>query len=283
PFQTHKLVYGQAFGIYGLAEYYLATGEQESLETAVSLYQLLEQHSTDKEYNGYWEAHERDWRLRADNVDEIAEPMSKTMNTHLHLIEAYTNLLRAWPDAGLKARLRNLIDIAIKHIINPETHHFWLHFKRTWQPLHQDVSYGHDIEGSWLLLEAVELLDEPALHHQVAAIARRMAQATYNEGLNPDGSLREGRDDDRIWWVQAEAMVGFLNAYQMTGSQHFWDASWQCWQYTKQAISDPQYGEWLWGRSSDGQPLPHEKAGPWKTAYHNGRACLEIMHRLHAA
>ncbi|MCA9961576.1 MAG: AGE family epimerase/isomerase, partial [Anaerolineales bacterium] len=80
-----------------------------------------------------------------------------------------------------------------------------------------------------------------------------------------------------------EAMVGFLNAYQMTGSQHFWDASWQCWQYTKQAISDPQYGEWLWGRSSDGQPLPHEKAGPWKTAYHNGRACLEIMHRLHAA
>lgn len=281
PFSTHKITYGQAFAIYGFSEYFLATGDEGSLETAVSLYHLLETKTWDAEFGGYFEAYHADWtRNPAINVDEVAGIVDKTMNTHLHLLEAYTNLLRAWDNAQLRDSLRTLIDIMLTHIIDQTTGHMRLHFSRDWQSLTAHVSYGHDIEASWLLVEAAEVLGDEELLAHVQQVALHMAQVAYDEALEADGSLRyEDHDTDRVWWAQAEAMVGFLNAYQLSGSPHFLEASWNCWQYVQTSLIDRQYGEWFCGRTAVGDLMPGVKAGAWKTPYHNGRCCLEIRQR----
>lgn len=284
PLQTRKLVYGQAFGIYSLAEYYLATGDKESLETAVSLYYLLEQYSADTNEGGYFESHNQDWTLRyGENVDEIAAPVSKTMNTHLHVLEAYTNLLRAWPHMDLQKSLQSLIRSTIDHIIDTDSGHFKLHFKQNWESLHQLISYGHDIEGSWLLVEAATVLGKPDLLHEAKSISLHMAQTAYNEGLDRDGGLfSDSHKSQKEWWPQAEAMIGFFNAYQLCGKPHFLEACYSSWHFIRTHIIDHQHGEWFWGVDHNGLPLNKEKASPWKTPYHNGRACLEIMQRIDA-
>lgn len=286
PLQTTKLVYGQAFGIYGFSEYYLATGERQGLETAVSLYHLLQEHTVDAEYGGYFEACDRDWTLRHDiNVDYMVEPVIKTMNTHLHLVEAYTSLLQAWPNDALRASLHRLIRLTIDCIVNSETGHLQLHFTRDWQPMNSRISHGHDIEGSWLLVEAAQVLDDPALRQEVQTVALQLARATYDEGIDQDGGLVDDGSEAKAtagkdWWPQAEAMVGFFNAYQLTGRSRFLQASLNSWRFVQAHLIDRQHGDWFWGISSDGSLQPREKAGPWKTPYHNGRACLEIMRRI---
>ena len=282
PFSTNKISYGQAFAIYGFSEYFLATGAERSLETAVSLYHLLEQHAWDPEHGGYFEAYLADWtRTDEINVDEVAGIVAKTMNTHLHLLEAYTNLLRAWDHDEIRASLRALINIMLKHIIDPHTGHMKLHFTSDWQSLTSHISYGHDIEASWLLVEAAEVLGDEELLASVQQVALHMAQAVYDEGLDADGSLRyEDHDSNRVWWVQAEAMVGFLNAYQLSGSSHFLKASWNCWRYVQTSLIDRENGEWFCGRTAVGDLMPGVKAGAWKAPYHNGRSCFEIMQRI---
>jgi mannobiose 2-epimerase len=282
PVDSHKIIYGQAFAIYGLSEYFLATGEEQSLDTAVSLFRTLERHATDPHYGGYFDAFLKDWHFTdAINVDETAEPTVKSMNTHLHMLEAYTNLLRAWESPQLRDRLRALIQIMIEHIIDQERGQMKMHFTVDWQSLTNFVSYGHDIEASWLLVEATELLGEEELLAKVSSVALHMAQVAYDEGLDVDGSLRDhDNNDDRIWWVQTEAMVGFFNAYQLSGKPHFLQASLDCWRYVQELLIDRQYGEWIWGLNGDGSPISREKAGLWKSPYHNGRACLEIMRRI---
>jgi len=282
PFSTDKITYGHAFAIYGFSEYYLAAGDEAALETAVSLYHLLETKTWDSEFSGYFDAFLVDW-TRDDtlNVDEVEMPVAKTMNTHLHVLEAYTNLLLAWDNVQLRESLRTLINIMIDRIVDQSRGQMMLHFSSDWQSLTPHTSYGHDIEASWLLVEAAEVLGDDDLLAQVNAIAVQMAQTAYEQGLDPDGSLRyEDHDTDRHWWPQAEAMVGFLNAYQLTGQDHFLNASLDCWQFTQENIIDHQYGEWIWGVTAEGKPMPLEKAGPWKTPYHNGRSCIEVMQRI---
>ncbi len=287
PLETVKMGYGQAFGIYSLAEYYLATGHQSCLDKAIEIYRLLESHTHDSRHKGYYEGCNRDWspggamRLGAGDLDA-----DKSMNTHLHVLEAYTNLLRAWDDAGLRARLRELIQVMIDHIVDPASGHFKLFFDETWQSKSNQISYGHDIEGSWLLVEAAEVLGDDELLPRIKDVALKMAQATCDDGVDADGGVYNEGDPtgvthpDKDWWPQAEAMVGFLNAYQLSRRPHFLEASLHSWEFIKKTIIDHEYGEWLWGVTKSGVPLNREKAGPWKSSYHNSRACFEVMRRL---
>ena len=203
------------------------------------------------------------------------------MNTHLHLLEAYTNLLRAWDAPQLRQSLNALILIMLEHIIDRRRGRMKMHFNAGWTSLTHQVSYGHDIEASWLLVEAAEVLGDPELLTEARQVALHMAQVVHDEGLNSDGSLRDhDQSNEKTWWVQAEALVGFLNAYQLSGKPHFLQAFTGSWQFIQEALLDRQHGEWIWGLDASGAPAPLYKAGLWKAPYHNGRACLEVIRRL---
>jgi len=223
-----KEIYGQAFLIYGLSEYYLATADSAALEKAKEIFSLIEKHCHDDANKGYFETFSRDWKAAEKAMLATGDPREKkTMNTHLHLLEAYTNLYRAWKDEKLKARLNELIEVFQGHIINAETFHFKLFFDEQWHSTNNIVSFGHDIEGSWLLTEAAEVLGQPNRATTVREWSLKMAQAVYEQGLDGDGGLfYEGKDgkiinSDKEWWPQAETVVGFLNAYQLSGQEKF--------------------------------------------------------------
>ena len=210
------------------------------------------------------------------------------MNTHLHILEAYANLYREWPDADLRQQIDSLLLDFTDHIIDPETGHLILFLDEHWQPRPDAVSYGHDVEAAWLLLEAAEVLHEPDLIAHFRQTAVQLARAAA-EGVGPDGGLGyelhpDGRPDaDRHWWVQAEAVVGFYNAYQVSGDAQFRDLAEGAWRYVQRHILDKENGEWFWGVHADDSLMAGEdKAGFWKCPYHNGRACLEMLRRLNA-
>ena len=289
PLDTKKQIYALAFSIYGLAEYYRASGESIALVYAQQLFAAIEAHSFDAERGGYLEALARDWQPLADlRLSAKDANAQKTMNTHLHVLEAYATLYQVWPDARLRQQLKALLLDFADHIIDPRTNHLTLFFDENWRPQPDALSYGHDVEAAWLLLEAAEALGEPGLieHFRRAAVQLAVAAA---EGLAPDGSLTyelhpDGRPDaDRHWWVQAEAVVGFYNAYQVSGDEQFQTRSLGAWRFIQQHMLDRAHGEWFWGVRPDYSVMPGEdKAGFWKCPYHNGRACLEMLRRLGA-
>lgn len=291
PAETKKQVYGQAFAIYAFSEYYRATGNEAALEQAIELFHTLERYSYDTEYKGYFEALTREWQETDDNsLSEKDLNTKKSMNTHLHVMEAYTNLYRVWKSDVLRSKLKELIEITMRHIINAENAHFLLFFDEQWNSKSEHISYGHDIEGSWLLVEAAEVLGDDALLSEARAIAIRMAEATYNEGVDEDGGLFNEADSkgltdtDKDWWPQAEAVVGFYNAYQITGDMKFRDAALKSWDFIESFIIDKEHGEWHWSVTRDGSPSDNiEKVSPWKCPYHNGRACFEMIERLTGA
>ena len=289
PIDSKKQIYAIAFAIYGLAEYFQATGDQQSLEKAIGLYQAIEEHSYDPENQGYFEALSRDWGLLADmSLSPKDLNVKKSMNTHLHILEAYTQLLRVWKDEALAGKLKELIRITMDRILNRKKDRFQLFFDECWHSQADIVSFGHDIEGSWLLYEAAEVLGDPAVLAEVKPIALRMAENVLEHGIDTqDGGLfyeaEGGRftDTNKDWWPQAEAVVGFCNAYQLSGEECFLDASFAVWDFIKRRIVDKQYGEWFWGVSKDGKVQDgREKVGPWKCPYHNSRMCFEMMQRL---
>lgn len=290
PCDTKKRVYGQAFTVYGLAEYYLATGDDEALERAISLYEVIEKTSHDATFGGYFETYERDWSLAQDQrLSEVDMDEKKSMNTHLHMLEAYANLSRAWKNDGLHQRLRELIEILLNHIIDPKSRHLFLFFDDDWTPKSDVISFGHDIEGSWLLCEAAEIHGDPQLLKRVQDEAVRMAQAVLDEAVDSDGGLlyeaEHGQviDSDKHWWPQAEAVVGFLNAYQLSGQERFRVAAERSWDFIEKHIVDRQHGEWFWKVTRAGVPSQEKyKVDPWKCPYHNSRMCFEVMARLKA-
>jgi mannobiose 2-epimerase len=289
PLQTDKLTYGQAFAIYALAEDHLAGGPADSLERAIQLYHLLESHCHDAQYGGYFEGCRHDWTAAPElSVDETNLPVVKSMNVHLHMMEAYSTLLQAWGNPGLRANLRALVEIMLGHIRNRRAHHLWLWFDREWHPLSDHISYGHDIEGSWLLLEAAEALGDRGLRTRARAAALGMAYATLGRAVDADGGLfSEGNpsgvtDRNKIWWPQAEAVIGFLNAYQLNGDPRLLEAALASWRFIQEHIVDREHGGWFWGVDEAGRTLDREKAGAWKAAYHSGRMCMEIMRRIEA-
>ena len=288
PKDTKKQFYAIGFAIYGLSEYARATNDQEALEQAINLYRCVEEHALDKEYNGYIEAMTRNWQPIDDmRLSEYDANYPKSQNTHLHIIEPYTNLYRVWPSKELEASLRNIIGIFTDRILNPETHHLDLFFEMDWKRgAGQLESYGHDIECSWLMHEAALVLGDQKVLNKVEPIVQIVAKAS-EKGLNVDGSmiheanLTAGtKDDDLHWWVQAEAVVGFYNIYQHFHDEAALEKALRCWQYIKENLIDYQHGEWYWSRHRDGSlNTVDDKAGFWKCPYHNGRMCLEMIER----
>ncbi|RWY55546.1 AGE family epimerase/isomerase [Mucilaginibacter gilvus] len=288
PLDTKKQVYASAFTIYALSEYYKATSDEAVLVEAKKLYYLLVEKSYDAENTGYLEAFTRQWapiadlRLSAKDANE-----KKSMNTHLHVLEAYTTLYTIWPDEGLKTQIDTLLHNFTEHIIDSKTKHLVLFFDEEWNAKSDTVSYGHDIEATWLLLEAAEAIHHEELIEKVKGICIEISEVTL-EGLDKDGGLwyeYEPSADhlvkEKHWWPQAEAMVGFYNTYQITGDEKWLKLSIGSWGFVKQHILDHENGEWFWGIYADGSVMATEdKAGIWKCPYHNSRACLEVMRRI---
>ncbi len=288
PVDTKKQFYAIGFAVYGLSEYARATGDQQALNEAVKLYRCIEQHALDHEYNGYIEAMTRDWQAIDDmRLSEKDANYPKSQNTHLHIIEPYANLYRVWPSKELEQSLRNIIGIFMYRILNRDTHHLDLFFENDWtRGAGHLESYGHDIECSWLMHEAALVLGDKDMLGQMEEVVKMVAKAS-EKGINPDGSMvHEANvdtgyiDDDPQWWVQAEAVVGFVNLYQHFGDASALDKALHCWQYIKENLIDWEHGEWYWSRRKDGTlNLDEDKAGFWKCPYHNGRMCLELIER----
>lgn len=306
PLDTKKQTYAQGFAIYGFSEYARATGDKASLEIAEGLFHALEEHCFDKENGGYHEALTRDWKPVADmRLSDKDENGDKTMNTHLHILEPYTNLYRVWKDGRLKAQLEGLLGIFVNKLLNKTTHHLDLFFDTQWHGKRNIESFGHDIEASWLMTETLNVLGDSTLRDNILPIIKQIAIAS-EEGLQPDGSMinerrklvqKDGNSNnnsqfsmlntqcDRDWWVQCENVIGQINmaqlATQKTDAEAAMVKASRCLQYIEDNLVDREHGEWYWGIQADGKPnLDDDHAGFWKCPYHNTRMCLEIIERL---
>jgi mannobiose 2-epimerase len=286
PVNDSKQFYAQSFVIYALSEYARIFDHQESKEKALEVYRLLEQHAFDPVDGGYFEAASRDWQGPArDFITPKGERMKKSMNTHLHVLEAYTNLYRIAPREETGQRIALLLEIFMRHIIHPETNHFHMFFDTDWSVQSTAISFGHDIEGTWLLHEATEVLGDHAIMEKLQPMIVAMAEAVGREALDPSGGLYNEADQGHLdkdfhWWPQAEAVVGFWNAWQLTGDKTFRRWSEGAWKFIGQHQRDAQNGDWHWLITPDLKVRPMDKVSPWKCPYHNGRMCLEMMRRL---
>lgn len=287
PLDTKKQIYAIGFAIYGLSEYHRATGDEEALEVAIRLFRDIEHHSFDPLKNGYCEALTREWKEMADmRLSEKDANERKTMNTHLHILEPYTNLYRVWKDDGLKLQLRNLITLFMDRILDSETCHLQLFFDDDWNSKYRIVSYGHDIEASWLIHEAALVLGDADLLTKVEPVVKRIATASAEGFTSKGGMIYEKNldthhlDADRHWWVQAETVVGYMNLYQHFGDEDALQKALDCWEFIKSRLIDKEHGEWYWSiRADDTVNREEDKAGFWKCPYHNGRMCMEVMER----
>lgn len=286
PLNTRKQIYGQAFAIYGLSEYFKITQNKEVLNWAIEIFNLIEKYSFDENYGGYLEALTEDWQHIEDmKLSDKDANEKKSMNTHLHIMEAYSNLFGVWKNDLLKLKLKGIIEVFLNHIINTKTGHQSLFFDDDWTIKSNTISYGHDIEASWLLQEAAEILGDENFLNQTHRLAIKITDSIQS-GLSEDGGLAyesEGDhfDTDKHWWVQAEAMVGFLNTYRLSKNEKYLFQSIKSWEFIKNNLITPT-GEWHWGtEGKHNTSMPNQdKAGFWKCPYHNARACLEIIKRL---
>lgn len=285
PLETRKQLYGHAFAIYGLSEYYAASKFKPALDFAQELFKTVDKHGFDAQRGGYYEAFGTDWTV-VDDLILSKQPWNKSQNTHLHIIEAFTNLYRVWPDAVLRERVAHLTDAFLDKLISPKTHRLRLFFDENWNPKDEIVSYGHDIEASWLLWETAEVLNDHARSERVKQTCIKVAEAACT-GLGEDGALdyefdpvTNHHNHERSWWVLAEQLVGFLNAYQLTGQQHFRDKADKSWEFIKKYVIDTQKGDWFGTVRPDLTPVKNDKVNFWKCPYHNSRACYEVVRRL---
>jgi len=287
PKDTKNQIYALAFAIYGFSEYYVISKDEKALAIAINLYLRIQKHSYDPVNKGYLEAFTRDWQpiedLRLSDKDANEK---KTMNTHLHIVEAYANLFKVWKDKTLQKDIIELLQTIEKHFINAETGHLHLFFDENWVEKPDVISYGHDIEAAWLLLQCAEISEDENLIANYKKHAIQIAEVTQ-EGLDSDGGLWYEFDPktneliaEKHWWVQAEALIGFYNAYQLTGDEKYLEIVLKNWKFIKTHILDQQNGEWFWGIYKDYSVIEKDKAGFWKCPYHNSRACLELLNRI---
>lgn len=286
PKERHKQIYGQGFMLYGFSEYYRAFRDPKALDKAIELFQIIEQVAFDKKHDGYYEVASEDWKIIQDSgvITQGNAEQKKSMNTHLHIIEPYTNLYRVWKNATLEKQIRGLLNNFTKHIVDSLTFTQHLFFADDWSVKSDIVSFGHDIESSWLLAEAAEELHDKKLIAKINPVAVKIAEASI-KGLDADGGMFNEKNSHHLnkekhWWPQAEAMVGFFNAYQITTDEKYLKLSLNSWEFIKKNLVTPTK-EWYWGIDENNKPMmKHDKMGFWKCPYHNARACMEIIRRI---
>lgn len=280
-----KMVYGQAFAIYGLTEYYRAFNCTKAYNLALEVFELLEGFARDRKFGGYVESLNRTWLITSDKqLDDTSVPCCKSMNTNLHVLEAYANLYRVGGNSEVKLSLHDQINLLFNEIVDSKTHQQNLYFDMEWNPLTDHVSYGHDIEASWLLWEAISILDDRELKELYRNRIVLMTDRVIAEGLDENYGLNNEKsnckiDRDKHWWPQAEMMVGLLNVWEITGDNKYLKIIDKVWQFTKKEIISTT-GEWYWGKKVDGSLFTAIKGGMWKTPYHNGRLCMEFLERI---
>jgi mannobiose 2-epimerase len=288
PLDTQKHIYNQAFAIYALSEWYAVTKDALVLEQIHRLFSLIESHARDTTNKGYFEAFDKDWQaISNDLVCDTEDIVSvKSMNTHLHIMEAYSRLYDVSPLPEVKQALQELVGIMVNQAQN-ERFSFYPFFDEAWNVQSKNHSYGHDIEGSWLIWDAAEKVFGGKELERVKHVILSMADRVLTTGTDFDGAVCNEWVDNkyveatRVWWVQAEAIVGFSNAWLLSGDQRYLEAAARTWQVIDSSILDAKTGEWhlevdRWGVVDTGLP----KASFWKCPYHNGRACLEMISRV---
>ncbi|MEO5685027.1 MAG: AGE family epimerase/isomerase [Chitinophagaceae bacterium] len=287
PLNNRKQVYGLAFYLYGLSEYYQAVREPAVLQQSIDLFSLIEEKSFDIVQKGYYEAFGRDWQPLPDlRLSDKDANEKKTTNTHLHIIEAYANLYKQWPNELLRSRIVQLLEVFNAYMIDKKTGHLALFFDEYWKVKPDVISYGHDIEAAWLLQQCAAVINDTGWLNKMKKNALLITNAAM-EGLDADGGLWYEYDPqhhllikEKHWWPQAEAMLGFYNAWQLTEQEIYLQASRNSWRFIKQYIRDKN-GEWIWGVQADYSVMENkDKIGFWKCPYHNSRACIEMLQRM---
>ena len=296
-----KHTYAQAFAMYALCKYYELEPSPGLLDTIQTTFHLLEEKTRDKQHLGYVEAFTRDWQPVEENrMADNNEPRS--MNTHLHVLEAYAALYKVWMDERVRERLTGLLNLFLHKIIRDDGH-LGIFFDKDFNETESSkgiCSFGHDIEGSWLLLEAAEILGEGEIISAMKKISLKMADAVEREGVDKDGglfleSVRFGSHlrTNKHWWLQAENLVGFMNAFELTGDEKYWATVKLSWDFIDRYVIDHERGEWYTKVNRLGVPFLTEpeddpspyyrndwKIDPWKCPYHNGRAMMELISRI---
>jgi mannobiose 2-epimerase len=289
PINTKKQVYAQAFTIYALCAYYQLTGDAQALARALECFNLVELHAIDHAREGYLEAFTREWGVMGDlRLSDKDLNYPKSQNTHLHILEAYTTLYQAHPAPEVKAALKYNIKMFDKYMIDRNTHHLRMFMDLEWKDFSPGYTYGHDIEASWLIAKALESLGDADYLAELTPTLIKIAEVTVKEAIGEQGQVIDSFDFstrrtnlDTVWWVQAEALVGFLYAYTTTGEEHYYRAAENSWQFIKTYQIDQENGEWFWLSKLNAQNTEHYyKVGFWKCPYHNGRAMMEAIRYL---
>lgn len=285
PSDATKHTYNQAFCIYALSAYYEATKDEQALALARDLFGLIEERCTDEV--GYLEAFTRDFRPESnEKLSENGVLAEKTMNTLLHVLEAYTQLYKVSKDDKVKDRLLFIIDIIENKVYNKELHRQEVFFDKDYNSILDLHSYGHDIETAWLLDLTLDVIGDDELTERISKITRDLTNQTYKVAFDGNSFANECEkgvvNEHRVWWVQAENVVGMINAYQRQNEQKFYDAAVSQWEFIKNYVIDKREGsEWFWEVDPEGKPYPDRPiVEPWKCPYHNGRMCFEVIKRL---
>ncbi len=284
PLDTTKHTYNQAFAIYALSAYYRLTGDASALDDAHALFSLIEEKCTDE--HGYLEAFTADWQPASnEKLSENGVMAEKTMNTLLHVFEGYSGLYRVAPTPALRCAMERILDIYETKIWSPQLQRQLVFFDRTYRSLIDLYSYGHDIESSWLIDSGCALLDDPVRLARIRDIDRQMAQAAFLHGYSGRSMAAEcdrGKTDTRrIWWVQAETVLGLTNLFEKTQERRYADAAADTFRFILEKLADARPdSEWFWCVDENGVPYPDMPiVEPWKCPYHNGRMCLELMRK----
>lgn len=276
-----KYTYAMTYGIYGLAGHYLATGNEESLEAAIDLYRTLEEKGREPQHDGYVECFTQDWKP----LDNYFNNAPKTMNAHLHVMEAYTLLYQCWKDEELRQRLAFCVELFLDRLYDASRRHFNLFFDNAWNSLVEMDSYAHDLEACWLLCEAANQLDDPELTARAGQVALEVTDACLSEGLNEKGYMGyenyDGKGKDHAaWWGQVEAIIACVNAWQITGKDSYIEAACKVWSFVEESMVDTEYGEWF-SDCFDGEPKKETpKVSVWRCPYHSVRLGVEVEKRL---
>ena len=285
PKNKRKQVYAQAFAIYALSEYFKYSKNQEAKNWAIELFEQLENHAKDNEKVGYFEAFDSQWgAIKDKRLSEKDMNASKTMNTHLHLLEAYTSLLSIYENNKVRSSLKELIVIFLGKFLNAQNH-YDLFFDEDWKKLSNTVSYGHDIETAWLLIEAAKKVGDKELLKQTEISAINIANTFLNEAIDIDGAIMNEKnlntgvlDTDRHWWPQVEALIGLNYTYKLKNDPKFIDHSLKIWEFIKKYFIDSKNGEWFFRVDKNGKVYTEEdKVSMWKAPYHVTRACIKLI------